>query len=100
MRLLELGWHGPLPALCEVLMWRNCGVSQDQRRRRFDQAGVVDCTRLTTEFRRLTQYETIGFYMDTIGRQELWSFVDGFAEAGITTNGGIRRGAQMRPVAQ
>jgi hypothetical protein len=38
--------------------------------------------------------------MDTIGPQELWSFVDGFAEGGITTNGGIRRDAQMRPVAQ
>ena len=31
--------------------------------------------------------------MDTIGQQELWSFVDGTDEARTTTNGGVRRGA-------
>jgi hypothetical protein len=34
--------------------------------------------------------------MDQIGRQELWSFVDGSAEASITTNGSIRKGAGHR----
>jgi hypothetical protein len=34
--------------------------------------------------------------MDTIGRQELWSFVDGSPEATVTTNGSVRKGSGHR----